>query len=169
MKVIFLDVDGVINLVWPLTPKEERDARDELEFKIFEKDGYRILSYPNYRAIKLINKLTEETGAKIVVSSSWRSTNGNTWKIRKTFEECGLEVNVIDETPFFSWNAIRGKEIKAWLDKTELSVESFLILDDDSDMLEEQLPNFIKTDPYDGFDFANFLQALKILGHEGTH
>ena len=169
MKVIFLDVDGVINLVWPLPSKEERGARDELEFEIFAKDGYRILSYPNYRAVKLINKLTEETGAKIVVSSSWRSVNGNTWRIRKTFEECGLSGEVIGETPFLSWSGVRGNDIKAWLDKTKLSIESFLILDDDDDMLKEQLSSFIKTDPYDGFDFANYLEALKILGCEGGH
>lgn len=54
----------------------------------------------------------------------------------------------------------RGKEIKAWLDKWDEgtlrnapkhtsilneTVTAYAILDDDSDMLPEQMPNFFKT------------------------
>ena len=39
---------------------------------------------------------------------------------------------------------VRGHEIQEWLDKHP-EVTRYAILDDDSDMLPEQMPNFFKT------------------------
>lgn len=38
-----------------------------------------------------------------------------------------------------------------------------VILDDDSDMLEEQMPFFVKTSTYNGLLFENYLKARRIL------
>lgn len=168
MKVIFLDVDGVINGVWPMPRKGIDPDRDELEFKIFKEENYRILSWPNYKAVDLLNRLIKETKAKVVISSAWRSrTDIKQTRLQKTFKECGLECEIIGMTPELN-GLNRGTEIKIWLDDN-VDVESYVIIDDENHMLESQQDNFVKTEFYDGFDFANYRRASKILGHEGAH
>ena len=86
MKLIFLDHDGVICLSnnWggrtkkfakyrsanPDTSKDIKDAPVTFRFDDFDK-----------KAIKILNKILEETGAEIVVSSDW--------KLYATLEELG--------------------------------------------------------------------------------
>jgi hypothetical protein len=86
MKLIFLDHDGVIALSnnWggrtkkfakyrsanPDTSKDIKDAPVSFRFDDFDK-----------KAIKILNKILEETGAEIVVSSDW--------KLYATLEELG--------------------------------------------------------------------------------
>ena len=43
-------------------------------------------------------------------------------------------------------------------------VESYVILDDDRDMLPEQMENFIQCHPLYGFGFREYQQAVSILG-----
>jgi hypothetical protein len=56
-------------------------------------------------------------------------------------------VRLLDKTPWL--RGCRGDEIKAWLSEHP-EVDKYAILDDDSDMLDEQLPNFFKTTFQDG-------------------
>jgi len=149
MKVIFLDFDGVITIPpkWNIRPEK----------------------------IKWIKKIVDETGAKIVVSSSWRSNNlENTVKyIKGNKKPCSrnkmlywLTDNIYDITPWFSdkkYNSSgRGGEIQTWLDK-HLEVENYIIIDDDSDMLDSQLYHFIQTDYQTGFTEHEYELAYRIL------
>lgn len=166
MKVIFLDVDGVINGIWPMPENGMDPERDELEWKIWNEDNYRILSWPNYKAIGLLNKLIKETEARVVISSAWRSNvDVKQTRLQKTFKECGLECEIVGMTPYLS-GASRGQEIYHWLLDTKLPVDKYVIIDDEDDMLYAQKKLFVKTEFYDGFDFANYSRAVKILGHE---
>lgn len=140
MKILFLDVDGVLNSEQTFfRTKGERD------------DGWLI---DPYMAL-LVARIVEATGCEIVMSSSWRHhpegvkrVEKRVWKIldttpsiptsREEREECdrkGLSHASLCE---------RGKEIQAWLDKHP-EVTKYAILDDDSDMLPEQKPSFFKT------------------------
>lgn len=149
MKIIFLDIDGVMN-----------SFRTAIAY-----DGYGYLGSEGHKcdpvAIAMLQRLCKETGAKVVISSTWRIG-------RAHIEDFAfLGVPVIDMTPVLS-NCIRGDEIYHWLeltnDASEDKVTHYIILDDDSDMLESQMPNFIKVDHNTGFSFDNYQNALKILG-----
>jgi len=133
MKVVFLDVDGVLN-----------SEDDLMVFR--EKNGITgCIMYAEVedRPLKLLKEIIDRTGAKIVVSSSWRigcersgreSIFGDKLykRLEKRLRDYGLEI--YDITPSLSGDIQRGDEIREWLSKNP--VDNFIILDDDSDMRE---------------------------------
>lgn len=133
MKVIFLDIDGVIN--------SEDFAIWNNEHPEFCENGGHFWIDPN--KINMIIKLCEETGAKIVISSSWRG-----WSLKDTLNDFSryrdlskLNPYIIGITPRFYKN--RGIEIQYYLD-SNISITNYCIIDDDSDMLDSQKNNFVK-------------------------
>ena len=143
MKVIFLDVDGVLN------------SEDDLMIHM-KKNGIKgciLYAEVEDRPLKLLKEIIEKTSAKIVVSSSWRigcERNGRKSifgrglyeKLEKRLKEYGMEI--YDITPSLGIGTQRGDEIREWLSKNE--TENFIILDDDSDMREyTNTENFIHT------------------------
>lgn len=163
MRIIFLDIDGVMNhQLW------FESILGKPEFKREKKNDYR--RYFSTFAVKLLNNLTDETGAKIVVSSSWR--NGRTVaQLRKMFRDNGITGKVIDKTPYLSYEGYsssvpRGCEIHAWLEinkkKFGDSVK-YVIFDDDSDMLWWQRNNFLLVDTYCGLTPNLIYKAKNIL------
>lgn len=111
MKVIFLDIDGVLN-------NKETMQRHRGFIGI---DPY---------LVAIFNRIILATDAKIVLSSTWR--------LEKVFQdEVRKQVwDFIDITPRLP-NEKRGTEVKVWLDKHP-EVERYAILDDDRDFLEGQ-------------------------------
>lgn len=144
MKVLFLDFDGVINSIrsavafggypWNVTAKS---------IKLFDPVG-----------LRLIRMVCEKTGAKIVLSSTWR-------KCFK-YDELGkaLDLPIISATPK-TLSRSRGEEIEMWLNENK--VDQYAIVDDDSDMLKSQFPYFVKTCPKNGLSFENYEHLLEIL------
>lgn len=118
MKVLFLDIDGVCNCQFTA-----------------QRSGYFIGIDP-YMAL-LVGRIVEATGAKIVLSSSWRYNEESKEEVRKRV------MPFIDVTPMSKGLATRGREIRQWLE-AHPEVEKYAILDDNDDMMEEQLPNFFK-------------------------
>jgi len=120
MKVLFLDIDGVVNCA--KTTQRHRG----------------VIGIDPYMAF-IVGKLVDNVGCKVVLSSSWKNWAEGIAEIEKQV------VKLHDKTPYLHYSeACRGDEIKAWLDKHP-EVEKYAILDDDSDMLKEQLPNFFQT------------------------
>lgn len=79
----------------------------------------------------------------------------------------GITPDLCKKTESGLWmSAIRGEEIADWLRNSE--VDAYVILDDDRDMLDEQLPFFVRTDFEDGFNEQCFKSALKILQAESN-
>jgi len=124
MKVIFLDFDG------PIIPLMSHDPSPR---------GIQEKAWP--ACVEQLNRVTEQTGAVIVVSSRWRW--GGESNVVELLDMWGVKAKVIGITPILEerwtadnplWQAvIRGDEIQAWLDANE-PVESFVILDDAADM-----------------------------------
>lgn len=106
-------------------------------------------------AIRLLRKLCLLGDVKIVISSTWRITF--------SAEECavGLGLPVIDCTPVLH-NQPRGAEIAQWLSKNP-DVTHWAILDDSSDMLEEQMGNFVHVEGEDGMRLRDFRRLMQIL------
>lgn len=117
MKVIFLDIDGVLNRLGSI--EQQRTIHTFQGFVGFEPE-----------LVERFNNLVSETGAVIVLSSSWR--NSKNW--RSDMFQNGLNIKkLIDRTPHLP-GKIRGYEIDAWL-KVHANVENYVIVDDDNDML----------------------------------
>lgn len=154
MKVIFLDIDGVLNhqkhYEWLINTNEPTPMQRTYPYTEF-----------NPESCRLLNEIIWETCAQIVVSSSWRLDG--LAKLNKLFRFFGLP-NAIDVTPCL--NTSRGIEIGAWL-AAHPEVDGYVILDDDEDMTVEQMPFFIKTNPYEsGLDEGVKERAIQILKKE---
>lgn len=177
MKVIFLDVDGVLNSMrsFCVAPKPA-------EYRCFEDWVYESI---DPIAVALIDRLITENECKLVISSSHRQTffTGKTepmelgdeqvwprWEhrldeMRAYFGKMGLKNTdaIISCTPDIV-NTIRGGEIQAWLERHP-EVTHYAIIDDDSDMTDEQKEShFAHTSTNDGFSFDNFRQVEVMLG-----
>jgi len=156
MKIIFLDFDGVLNSHWYMleNPKEWNKAMAE-ENQIDPEN------------VAILNKIVKETGAKIVISSSWRLIRTKE-QLTTYLQKRGFIGEVIDMTPdgIFQngiWHgAERGMEIQAWLDSSKEPVESFVILDDNSDMahLKHKL---ILTGYLVGLEDIHAIKAIQML------
>lgn len=151
MKVIFLDIDGVLNheqhYKWLMETNEPTPLQEVYPYSEF-----------NPKSCQLLNEIIKETDAKIVVSSSWRLNGEN--RLNSLFKYFGLP-RIYSITPCL--NTARGIEIDAWL-AAHPEVDKYVILDDDEDMNEHQLPYFIKTNPYeDGLNKEVKTKAIKIL------
>lgn len=149
MKVLFLDIDGVLN-----------SHRSIYAFNGCP-HGFtpEHMALFDHVAIGLVRKLCQETGAVIVLSSSWRL-------LHATKEvAAGLNLPVIDRTPSLTGN--RGQEIAAWLAEHP-SVTVYAIVDDDSDMLESQRAHFVQTSHEDGLQFRDYQALLRVLNGEAA-
>lgn len=148
MKIIFLDIDGVLNSL---------DGLMEIYTKIGS--SRYCDDFPKEKHVKLLNKITNETDAKIVVSSTWRRLHHHLSLVYILFL-CGVEGDVIDVTPWLGKN--RGFEIQKWLDDTDENIESFVILDDDADM-EHLMDYLVQTSPECGLIEKDADKAISVL------
>lgn len=96
MKIIFLDIDGVLN--------HQQWYGSELYKDFPSKENYERQQFCTW-TIELLNNLTDETGAKIVVSSSWR-LGRTVQQLQELFELVGITGKVIDKNPLLAiyWN-----------------------------------------------------------------
>lgn len=131
LKILFLDIDGVLNSQNYIT--RTMDEREKMRIDEMGNDSYwAMLIDPD--AVAVLNTIIKATGAKVVLSSSWRNSHSLT-EMRAFLKLRGFEGELIDKTPKRAPMApyLRGNEIQAWLDKHP-EVKQFVILDDDSDM-----------------------------------
>ena len=112
MKVIFLDVDGVL----VHSNYENLDTCDIDTTKV-----------------ELLKYICDETDAVTVISSSWRGINYNhTPKCYDVLRSvlASASIPVLGNTPF-SESSQRAKEIKEWMLSQRGCIESFVIFDDE--------------------------------------
>ena len=153
MKVVFLDIDGVLN--------------DRCSFRDWRLKGF----YDSYcfgsHLIERFNRIIDATGCKVVISSTWRC-NRRKFPDPKAFEDLltffGCRCEVIGFTARFP-GEFRGNEIQDWLDHND-NVESFVILDDDTDM-GDLMPYLVKTSMKTGITSDCVRQAIELLNNPG--
>lgn len=121
-KVLFLDIDGVVNKRENFNPA----------------NGRTLYPIDRYCAF-LVGKIQLEANCDVVLSSSWRHHPDGVAEVEKNV------VKLIGITP--TMRGIRGDEVNAWL-KLHPEVERYAILDDDSDFYEYQ--HLFKTTFQDG-------------------
>ncbi len=146
MKIVFLDIDGVLN--------------SEVYYKSV---NTKVKDWDRFKpeAVRLLKQLLDETNAKIVIISSWRF--GAKELLIKELTKSGLKryLHKNWKTPML-YGGERGKEIRLWIDNNS-GIENYVIFDDAEMMLEEQLPNFIRTNISDGLEMEHYIRAREIL------
>lgn len=147
MKILFLDIDGVLN------SRRSMTAFGACPWTV-EDDHMPLFDLV---AVGLIRKLCDETGAECVLSSTWRRDPN--WR----FIGQKLEIPIIARTP--EQSGPRGREIEAWVgDRMKQGhVKKYAIIDDDSDMLPHQLPFFVQTCPRNGMLLEHYEKLKEIL------
>lgn len=117
MKVIFLDVDGVL---------KEEDCNAEFKDDCFER----------------LKEIVDATGAEIILDSSWRidywdfvennyqTTDSQILDLYNHFEKYGLKVAGRTDDTLRSGPDSRPSEIRRWL-ANQPDIDNFCIIDDD--------------------------------------
>jgi len=149
MKIIFLDIDGVLN------SHRTVKAYGRYGFLGF-KDEY----YLDPVAVKMIEHLCQTLDVKVVISSSWR-LGAKLEEFKQLFDHYQVKIPVIGFTPSFH-DGVRGDEIQFYLDENK-DVTHYVILDDDSDMLDSQKEHFVHVDRADGLSSQNLEDCVRIL------
>lgn len=158
MKIVFLDIDGVLNYTqWYVSDRNPGNL-DGKEGDIDPLCAGRV------------NLICEKTGAKIVLSSDWRI--GWPYCIDR-LEKAGIKQGlIIDKTPEHMWVehasadlldfTSRGSEIDDWLSRHS-ECDRYVILDDRKDFTEEQKINFVHINSMHGIDDTDVDFAIQIL------
>ena len=159
IKVIFLDIDGVLSPRWWNSDKQS--------------DNYGCLF--DAKAVANLAKIVEETDAEIVISSSWKDMGlvelQNMWRDRD------LPGKIVDITPDYMSDELllkedsadmdylyeRGSEIQGWLLLHGDEVSRYVIIDDMDDILPEQQSHFVQTDPEVGITNDDVKKVVHLL------
>jgi len=155
MNIIFLDIDGVLV------------TRNSVKYQFLHQPQSDIIRFSR-RAVNNLNKLIKWTGARIVISSTWRLLYTLDELIVK-FKEQGIKGEIISTTSIIHYvvedDTPRGKKITDWLvDRSD--VDQYVIIDDDAlaDCIQYHPYNCVNTSYKDGFASDGKLEeALKIL------
>ena len=153
MKIIFLDIDGVLN---------SSDYRQRMGMDYFSQIIDR-------RKMTLLKHIVEETGAEVVLSSTWRKF----WNpgenqldpagqyIHDIFREYGLWIH--SKTAVLE-RAGRNEEIQAWLARYPY-VDGYVILDDkDFGWSDALRAHFVQTDLNgDGLEESQVQRIIDVL------
>ena len=169
MKVLFLDIDGVLNGSDWFHKNHEARLKHRVEYgngAEFAKDFMHPMGHLDPLSISFLNKIVEETGCKIVISSTWRKFSTLS-EIRGFLSQKGFKhpLSIIDKTEDFNIGYARGLEIHNWLNECKDKVDSFVILDDDVDM-HHLLPWQVLTDGIEGLNEKTMSVAIRILNGE---
>jgi hypothetical protein len=156
MKVIFLDVDGLLNTYYT------RETFCNFTFVEGEK-------------IQLLKRLVDATGARIVLSSTWSqgffdmqagriNTIDTELYIALRSELQNYLLDIMDCTPIIAYNQ-RGTEIDQWLREWDGEpVKSFVILDDmNGKYMRPHANRLVRTSMREGLQEKHVELAKKIL------
>ena len=141
MKVIFLDIDGVLN-----------HHKTEERF-----DGFLGIDASK---IPFLKTLVGLTNAVVVLSSTWRLKERSFVHVIERLAE--FDIEIFDRTPNLGRNALREQEVEYWLADHE-DVTHYVILDDVNEFFGMQ-EHYVQTYMYDGgLQQVHVDEAVRIL------
>lgn len=150
MKLLFLDVDGVLSSF-----------------------GLHGLSSTH---LDLFAQVVHKTGAEVVLSSTWRLPYGREQRMRLQQELYKRDIELFGMTPVLEHPIVpgvlykgflRGDEIQAYLTAASRrnNITSFAILDDDpNDEMGALKPHLVKCDGHAGLTEKEVAQLITMLG-----
>lgn len=116
---LFLDFDGVLNSENWMRACEAAGRRWDCDRNMIDP-----------AAVLRLSRIVDQTGARVVISSTWRLTRSLT-RFRSLLGGFGFRGQIIAKTPQL-FNQQRGVEIAHWLSRHP-EVRTFAILDDSDD------------------------------------
>lgn len=141
LKVIFLDIDGVLNTFG-------------------QQYGYPMV---DPELAKRFNRIVADTDARVVISSSWRGVMLNGHMDRHGFEQMLRSHNVHCTVIGCTGDGEgRGWQIRGWLSGKYDKIESWLVLDDCPDKLMLTMP-LVQTNGSVGLSDEDVKRAVEIL------
>ncbi len=164
-KVVFLDIDGVLNTKWWYTQMDRNTPKDKF--------GYAF----DPRSVANLKKIVDETGADIVISSSWKSLGlselEEMWQDRRLPGRLiGITPNSVSDEMLLNADldhmelfSIRGVEIREWLDIHGKNVSHYVIIDDMDNFLPKQQSHFVQTNPEVGITESDVKKIIRILNN----
>lgn len=175
-KIIFLDMDGVLNSM----PNEEVRRTWKFDKELYARKLYGI----DPDLVKYLKLILDRTDAKIVFSTSWRyfkdhHIEGSDWR-KSLADYLGVSIDIfLGNTPDLfkcgGWDSasadhrVRGSEIKLWIENhpeiTQPGNYRFCAIDDEvSDIIPVIGENHvIHTDYTTGIQMKDVDRAVKIL------
>lgn len=177
MTYLFLDIDGVLNCQLFY---EERHRKQKLTFsywfeRLVEKIKFALRGFkpriisgadlmklppPKFnqkfqrfkdetcpKRLRWLNDLCLNTDVVVVISSTWR-TYFTVQEWNTVFYQLGCR-EILVEGITAKRGRQRGEEIQEYLVHND-GYDNYVIIDDDSDMLPEQMPHYFQTDNYSG-------------------
>ena len=157
MKVVFLDVDGVLNAMPSSWDKQ------------FSKDDQQNTFVVDPILVDRLYYILASTGARVVMSSTWRNYPDQMAYLK--FKIPGLEEALVPHTTYWKtvskFSSTRGQEIGMWLNDNggRFLVTTWVVLDDDRDSwLEKNKDNWVNCNPNVGLTWADAEKAIEILG-----
>jgi len=168
MKIIFLDVDGVLNIHSPSYYS-----------------AYGMVNNPMERHLLIrLQNIIKETDAYIVLSSSW---NLDSFKDKIKELNFKYQDRVLGSTQYFyekgtvpeerliiqqgtgdKFMNFRGDQIQYWIDNTKHNVEKYVVIEDEIFDVKDIIPkeNIVEVNMNDGLSHQNYLDCIKILKGE---
>ena len=167
MRIIFLDIDGVLNYVCTGEMFEGNIGIDQTNLEALQ---------------KLVKESEKEEQTEIVLTSSWRiGNNRNGDELPGHYKYltdrlASAKLSVFDETPFFDdeddgWDIDekRGHEIVLWLNgHKDLSISSYVVLRDFIELgITKHLVRTVRHPPQGGLREGHIKAAMEILHLKG--
>lgn len=160
MKIIFLDIDGVLNNADYYKTKDLSTHHNEQ-------------SHFDTKNVSALNKIISETNAKVVLSSAWRLIK-SVDETNQLFKEIGIKAEVISATESLHYKdtfklAPRGLEILKWIKDNHRTLknglENYVIIDDEDDILDIQEGHFLQVDDKVGLTESNADEVIDFLNN----
>ena len=169
-KIVFLDIDGVINSLRSALMPENQELVKGFDRKHHSRSEMALKVTFDPTAIALINRLCEKTGAKIVVHSSWNHTIGidetrakiiEQGILEKYLHDPGMEMKISPTCDGGKW-----RQSQWWQKDHEDEVEEggWIIIDDHVINDYGAPPPQIQPTFQDGFTAALYRVACGYLG-----
>jgi len=153
---IFLDIDGVICTMRACIASGQRGCW---------------MSAFDQTSMQFLNRICIEfPETKIIISSTWRhGKNREYFYVLFASAGYGQLANAIHkdwktDDIVISKNQFRGYEIEKWLLDHDAIDDPYIILDDDSDMLDYQKDKFVRTDCHEGITSKNMRRIFELYG-----
>lgn len=154
MKIIFLDIDGVL-------------CTGRAHYSQGQGNGnHGFMDAIDREGVGMLNKIAEDFDATFVISSTWRQMHTKE-SLTAHLEKYGFLGKIEEDwaTPVGGRN--RGAEIDEWMERNgPQNIEAYVIIDDVQQFMTWHTDHVVLTDASNGITLKNYYDIRTILGEK---